>query len=276
LKKESAYKIMLKMVLGILSIVVLLYGLQLLLFALGQSYFIFQRFPRDQQYTVAFEQDYTEVYLSSGQERIHGLYFEPTHQTPKGVVLYLHGNRGHLGRWGKNHQAFTELGYAVLLIDYRGYGKSSGQPSEQGLYEDGKAALDWLQQRYSNEDIILYGRSLGSGVAAYLSTLQAVKLLILETPYDQMPHVIQRQVPFPMPKAIFRHTFPNDQWLAQTRCPAYVLAGSRDKLIPLKLSLRLKPLLPSPAHFITIEGAGHRNLSAFAEYHFHLRRLLLP
>lgn len=266
---------MLKMVLGALSIIVLLYGLQLLLLALGQSYFIFQRFPLDRDYTLAFEDTYEEVYLPSGQERIHALYFEPQAKPVKGVVLYLHGNRGHLGRWGKQHRTFTELGYAILLVDYRGYGKSSGRPSEQGLYEDGKAALDWLMQRYPKDEIVLYGRSLGSGVAAYLSTLHTTKLLILETPYDRLPHVIQRQAPFPMPKAVFRHTFPNDEWLAQTRCPAYIFAGSRDKLIPLKLSLRLKPLLPSPEHFFTIEGAGHRNLSAFAEYHFHLRRLLL-
>ncbi|HKK79611.1 MAG TPA: alpha/beta hydrolase, partial [Phaeodactylibacter sp.] len=85
-----------------------------------------------------------------------------------------------------------------------------------------------------------------------------------------------RQLPFPVPQRLFRHVFPNDRWLAKSRCPAYIFAGSRDKLIPLRLSLRLQPLLPSPAHFIIIEGGGHRNLSAFAEYHFQLRRLLLP
>ena len=260
---------------GILLIIVVLYGLQLLALAAGQSYFIFQKRQLPPDYTFSFDGAYEEVYLPAGQARIHGLFFEPE-STPRGkVVLYLHGNRGSLKRWGEAYRTFTELGYAVLLIDYRGYGKSSGWPSEAGLYEDGAAAVEWLRSRYATKDIVLYGRSLGTGVAAYLASQYDAHLLILETPYDRLPHVVERQLLFPVPKYLFRHVFPNDRWLAQARCPAYIFAGSRDKLIPLRLSLRLLPLLPSPAHFITIEGGGHRNLSAFAEYHFQLRRLLL-
>jgi uncharacterized protein len=261
---------------GILLVTVLLYGLQLLAVAVGQSYFIFQKRPLAADYTFHFEHSFEEIFLSAGGARIHGLFFEPSTAPTGKVVLYLHGNRGNLKRWGAAYRTFTELGYAVLLIDYRGYGKSSGCPSEAGLYQDGEAAVQWLRSRYEMEDIVLYGRSLGSGVASYLASKYDVRLLILETPYDRLPHVVERQLPFPVPQRLFRHVFPNDRWLAKSRCPAYIFAGSRDKLIPLRLPLRLQPLLPSPAHFITIEGGGHRNLSVFAEYHFQLRRLLLP
>lgn len=261
---------------GTLAFIGLLYGLQLLLLAVGQSYFIFQKRRLPADHTFQFGHPYEEVYFPAGGATIHGLFFTPDIPQPKGVVLYLHGNRGSLKRWGKEYRVFTELGYAVLLIDYRGYGKSSGQPSEAGLYQDGEAAVEWLGSRYAVEDMVFYGRSLGTGVAAYLSTKYAARLLVLETPYDRLSNVVQRQLPFPVPPRLFRHVFPNDRWLAQARCPAYIFAGSRDKLIPIGISLRLRPLLPSPAHFITVEGGGHRNLSVFAEYHFQLRRLLLP
>lgn len=261
---------------GIVLVIGVLYALQLLAVVVGQSYFIFQKRQLAADYDFHFEHPFEEVYLPAGEARIHGLFFEPSAASTGKVVLYLHGNRGNLKRWGAAYRTFAELGYAVLVIDYRGYGKSSGSPSEAGLYQDGEAAVEWLRSRYKMEDIVLYGRSLGSGVASYLASRYKAQLLILETPYDRLPHVIERHLPFPVPQQLFRHVFPNDRWLAESRCPAYLFAGSRDKLIPLRLPLRLRPLLPSPAHFITIEGGGHRNLSAFAEYHFQLRRLLLP
>jgi fermentation-respiration switch protein FrsA (DUF1100 family) len=162
------------------------------------------------------------------------------------------------------------------MIDYRGYGKSTGKPSEAGLYQDGEAALHWLLQHHHLEEIVFYGRSLGSGVAAYLATRYTPKSLLLETPYDVLPNVIQHQVMLPLPVGIFRHHFPNFRYLSEARCPIYILAGTHDRLIPLQLSLKLKPLLRSPSNFLIIQGAGHHNLSAFQAYHFELDRLLLP
>jgi pimeloyl-ACP methyl ester carboxylesterase len=174
------------------------------------------------------------------------------------------------------HRPFTSRGYDALLIDYRGYGKSTGTPSEAGLCEDAQATLEWLLRHHRIEEVIFYGRSLGSGVAAYLASRHTPKSLILETPYDVLPNVIQHQVMLPLPRGIFRHHFPNDHYLSKVSCPTYILAGNRDRLIPIYLAKRLKPLLSAPSHFFVVQGAGHHNLAEFQAYHFELDRLLLP
>ncbi|MDV7397801.1 hypothetical protein RZS08_40750, partial [Arthrospira platensis SPKY1] len=101
-------------------------------------------------------------------------------------------------------------------------------PSEQGLYADAEAAMQWLLQRCPLEKVVIYGRSLGSGVAAHLARRYPARLLLLETPYDAMPNVIRAKVPFPLPAALFRHHFPTYEFLAQAQCPAYAFAGTQD------------------------------------------------
>lgn len=253
-----------------------LYLLVLLVVWMGQERFIFQPTRLPQNFTFSFRAEVRECAIATADgQTLSGLYFS-TPKPTQGAVLYFHGNRGDLSRWGDMHAPFTQRGYDVLIIDYRGYGKSTGTPSEKGLYQDAEAALEWLLQHHAQEDILFYGRSLGSGVAAYLATQHSPKALLLETPYDAMPSVIQHQVLLPLPGRIFRHNFPTHHYLKRVECPVYVFAGSQDQLIPLQLSRRLQPLLRNPAHFILIEGAGHRNISDFKVYEFQLDRLLLP
>jgi uncharacterized protein len=264
---------MLKTVLTLALLGASLYGLLLLLLAIGQDRFIFQRSPLPADYTFQFDHPFEELMIDAGSANISALFFcRPDNS--RGAVLYFHGNRGTLRHWGWEHRTFTQLGYNLLMIDYRGYGKSSGRPSEAGLYEDGEAALQWLLNRYPPSEIVLFGRSLGSGVAARLAAMYKVRLLILETPYDRLSNVVRSKVPVPLPDRLLRHDFPTEEWLPQAQCPAYVIAGGQDKLIAPQLSRRLQPLLKDPAHYFLIEGGGHANLSAFAEYHFQLRHLL--
>ncbi len=253
-----------------------LYGLLLLILWVGQERFIFQASSLPQGFAFTFPRPFEEIHLPAGKDTVHGLYFPARPgQKSRQVVLYLHGNAGTLEQWGDIQQPFTELGADILIIDYRGYGKSSGTPTEQKLYDDAEAAVAWLLERYEANQIVLYGRSLGSGVAAWLASRYAVQALVLETPYDELSNVIRAQVIVPLPDFIFRHRFPTHEYLPRRLCPAYILAGSRDRLIPLRLSRRLQPFLEEERHFIVIEGAGHHNLGAFPEYHFHLRRILL-
>lgn len=253
-----------------------LYLIVVLVVWAGQERFIYQTRALPLDYRYAFDASYEEVSIPTADgEAINGLFFRARGDS-RGAVLYFHGNRGNLSRWGHMHRPFTDRGYDVLLIDYRGYGKSTGKPSETGLYQDGEAALQWLQQHHRLEQVIFYGRSLGSGVAAYLASRHTPKSLILETPYDVLPNVIQHQVMLPLPRGIFRHHFPTFRYLSEARCPIHILAGTHDRLIPLRLPLKLKPLLRSPSDLALIQGAGHHNLSAFQAYHFELDRLLLP
>ncbi len=243
---------------------------------LAQERFIFQPQPLPPAYAYAFGTPFEEVTLrASDRVRLNALYFR-ARQPVRGAVLYFHGNRGNLSRWGGMHRPFTFRGYDVLMLDYRGYGKSTGQPTEQGLYQDAATALRWLRQRHELSRILFYGRSLGSGVAAQLAVAHTPRMLLLETPYDAIPSVIRAQVLLPLPDCTFRHQFPTARFLPQVECPVYVFAGTQDRLIPMRIAQRLQPLLNGPGHFFRIEGGGHHNLSAFESYHFHLDRLLAP
>lgn len=232
----------------------------------GQEAIIFQREELPLDYQFSFSGAFREVQLPAADGTgLHGLHFM-ARQPARGAVLYFHGNRGSLSRWGAEHTVFTSRGYDVLMPDYRGYGKSGGRPSEWALYQDAAEWLSWLKGRYPADSITIYGRSLGTGPASWLAAQDRCRSLILETPFDEMPHVFESQVFLPLPKGVFRHRFPNAEWLPTARCPVYIIAGSRDKLTPLYLARRLQPLLRAPSDFFLIEGGGHRNLPQFAEY----------
>lgn len=239
-----------------------------------QERMIFQssRLPSEQRFTfeVPFEKHMVDT---EDGERLSALFF-PAPGISKGVVLYLHGNRGSLKRWAAYHQTFNRLGYDFFIIDYRGYGKSTGRPSETGLYQDARAAYQWLLERYAPENITIYGRSLGTGVATFLAQNYKAERLILETPYTSMPCVIRAQVMLPLPDRIFRIEFPNQERLKSVNTPVLIFVGGRDKLIPWCCSSPLATLLGDEGRFIQVEGAGHKNLAHFTEYHYWLERTL--
>lgn len=239
-----------------------------------QSGLIFQSVPLASDYRFRFDVPFHELTISTQDgEQLNALLFS-SEKERKGVILYLHGNRGNLQRWGTYHTAFTQKGYDFFIIDYRGYGKSTGCPSEEGIYTDAEAAYEWLTQQYSSEEIIIYGRSLGSGVASYIALYYPARALFLETPYDNMPNVFRSKVLLPVPSRLFKYHFATDERLAQVTMPVYVFVGSADRLITPTRSLQLLPLIENPNHFAIIEGAAHRNLSDFSEYHFLLEEWL--
>lgn len=255
----------------------LLYGVLLLLVFLLQERLVFQPFRLPPAHRFFFNaKGWREIWVETEDGALLNalLFRAPPGGRSKGVILYLHGNQGHLQRWAQHQGAFTRLGYDFFAIDYRGYGKSSGRPSEQGLYADGEAAYRWLLKHYPEEDIVVYGRSLGSAVASRLAKRRRPRLVILETPFDNMPNVIRAISRLPIPDALFRLQFPNDRYLPEANCPAFIFAGTRDRVVEYRLSQHLRPFLNSPEAFITIDGAGHRNLDTFPKYHYELERVL--
>lgn len=255
-------------------VLLIFYVLLVLVVYFFQAKIVFQGRSLPPDYVFQFDTPFEEVNFNTADGASINALFFPAAQISKGAILYLHGNRGNLVRWGKEHAGFNRLGYDCLFIDYRGYGKSTGQPSEEGLYQDAEAAYQWLADQYPTDSIILYGRSLGSGVAAYLAQKYPARLAILETPYNNIPDLFQSKVLVPLPRSAYRISFPTDVYLKGANMPVYVLAGERDQLILLQLSERLRPLLSSAEHFWVIAGAGHRNLSDFPSYWYHLSGIL--
>ena len=216
-----------------------------------------------------FDQPFEEVFIDS----INGLLFRGE-GNPKGVVLYFHGNSGNLQRWGNYARDFTRLGYDFFAIDYPGYGKTKGIPSENALYESAQSAYDWVRERYSSDAIILYGRSLGSAPASYLSHRVEARMLILETPFYNFEDLYQKHPILSFYPLHPKSKFPVNEYIENAVIPVYIFHGTKDGIVPLASAIRLQPLLKEEGRFSIIEGARHRNLSEFEAYHLRLQSIL--
>ncbi|MCB0543269.1 MAG: alpha/beta hydrolase [Saprospiraceae bacterium] len=222
-----------------------------------------------------FSEPFEEQYFTTADgERLHSLFFPTRSGRACGVVLYFHGNRDNLRRWGAMHRDFTPLGYDFLAPDYRGYGKSTGEPDEQHYYKDALLIYKWLRKKYLPEEIVLYGRSLGTAMATYLAARAEARMLVLETPFDNIQgllssHLRSNEPPF---EPAFR--FPNDRYLREARLPVLIFHGTRDRVVPYASAANLKPLLKPGDEFVTIDGGSHNNLGEYQEYREHLQRWL--
>jgi hypothetical protein len=251
-------------VLGYVSICTVLYIYQ------ERLIFFPERLP--DTHTFSFALPFEELHWKVDGATINALHFKA--ERPKGAILYLHGNGGSLRGWGGIADMFVERGYDVLIPDYRGYGKSTGTlAGEETLHTDALVAYTYLRQHFPEERIILYGRSLGSGIAARLAAEQSPSMLILETPYVSLKEIARRQFPF-APAFLLRYPLHTDRWITKVRCPVYLFHGTHDELIPYSSSERLLPLIPTPHELFTIPGGGHNNLGSFPQYRAGLERIL--
>ncbi|MFZ1705897.1 MAG: alpha/beta fold hydrolase [Saprospiraceae bacterium] len=191
----------------------------------------------------------------------------------KGTILYNHGNRGSIQKWGPVASQFTKYGYNVVVWDYRGYGRSSGKPTEKNILSDGKIILHHLIKEDSLQNIIVMGRSLGSGVATYLSNEKNVTKIILESPYFDLSDVIKYQVPF-MGKFIELNIL-SYEFIGNFKKPVIILHGKMDKVIPFssgkKLFLHIKN---KDKKMIEFDQGNHNNLSEYKIYWDSIESLL--
>lgn len=193
-------------------------------------------------------------------ETVHGLYWPPEPGRP--VVLFFHGNAGHVYGWAQIRKELLPLDAGLLIIDYRGYGKSSGKPSEPGLYRDAAAALAWLRSRgVVASDILLFGKSLGGGVATELARGTRFRGLVLESTFTSIQAIIAHLFPvFPV-GALFPDRFESLAKLAELRCPLLVIHGTADELIPVSEGRALYAAALDPCSGWFPEGAGHNDVS---------------
>jgi alpha-beta hydrolase superfamily lysophospholipase len=188
----------------------------------------------------------------------------------RGVILYFHGNAGSLRTWGDVAGDFTSRGYDILISDYRGFGKSTGTiSSEKQQLADGLAVYDYLKKSYPEGRIILYGRSIGTGIATFVAKSGKPKMLILESPFFNLADLASHHYPLlpkPLIAGFLKYTFPTNLWLPDVACPVYLIHGTGDDIIPFHASTRLERLIKSRHKLIRIEGGGHNNLSDFGVY----------
>jgi uncharacterized protein len=222
------------------------------------------------KYVYKFDEPFEEINFSPDSNiYINGLLFRATNS--KGLVFYNHGNADNLQRWGRHATDFTKLGYDVFFYDYRGFGKSSGRFSEHVILKDAVFLFDKLKVEYSGKKVIIYGRSLGTGVATYVAKNRNSDALILETPYYNMAEVGKSWLPFVPFEKFVKYKFPNNEWIKAVDSPITIFHGTSDLVVPYKSGLRLSKT--ADCKLITIEGGGHKNLATFPKYHSELKKI---
>ncbi len=258
-----------------LAIVLVLYLLICTIPYLLEREIIFRGTPLDTSYEFDFKYDFEEymVKMKDGC-KINVLYFKNARPSKK-LIFYSHGNADNLKRWGKYTEQLIDRGYNVMMFDYRGYGKSIGSPSLEKFHSDVVELFDWSQSNFSPNETVLYGRSLGAAVASHLSTQRTASQLILETPFDDLNRVMKLRFPWMIQMLKFKNNFSNILSLKQPRkFPVHIIHGDKDKIVPLKSGLKLKPLLKERDSFTIIPGGQHKNLGTFALFHSKLDELL--
>jgi pimeloyl-ACP methyl ester carboxylesterase len=246
--------------------------LTMLYFLQEKLIFLPSKLPAD--YTFSFDEPFEEFYLTAEDgAKLNALHFK--NENPHGVILYFHGNAGDLSRWGQEVQFLVKLHYDVVVMDYRTYGKSTGNLSEAALLKDARLFYDYVASQYSDQEIIIYGRSLGTAMASYLASAESPSLLILETPFYSLLDVAQNRFPLLPVNSLLKYQFRSYQYLQAAKCPIVIIHGDKDGVVPLASAHKLYQSLEGKnAEFITIEGGEHNNLSSFQTYKIAITSLL--
>lgn len=227
---------------------------------------IFQpvQLPRDHRYD--FEQPFEEYFLQPEDGvLINALHFKA--EQSRGVILYFHGNKDNLERWGRIVAPLTRLNYDVFAMDYRGYGKSTGDRSEEALYRDAQYVHQFVTGQLKPEQLILFGRSLGTGIASWLAGQTRVHKLILETPYYDMADLVFRFIPWKKSGYKLEYSFKSHTYLRKSEFPILILHGTSDRVVPFSSGKKLFESTGNPqASLVSIEGGSHNDLYKYEVY----------
>ena len=242
----------------VLVISALFLGLMLLLFVF-QEKMVFSPGKRIGDTPEAAGLQYEDVYLVTADDiRIHGWYVP--HPDAQATLLFFHGNAGNLSHRLESISIFHDIGLSVFIIDYRGYGRSGGRPSEHGTYRDAMAAWNYLvdERRLRPHEIIVFGRSLGGAVAAALAANVAPAAVILESTFTSIKDLGKHYYPYLPVSWISRIQYPVDEYITSFKCPVLVIHSDQDDVVPARLGRRLFAQAPEPKMYLPIAG-DHNN-----------------
>ncbi|MBL8008974.1 MAG: alpha/beta fold hydrolase [Flavobacteriales bacterium] len=261
--------------LSLLAALAVGYATLCLVYYLLQERLIFVRHPLSRRYRYRFNHPFEERWITAADgAELHGLYFPVEHA--RGVVLYFHGNTGTLRRWGKRAPRFTRSGYAVLMPEPRGYGKSKGKLSEEAILADALQWYDHLCTMWPEDRIVVYGRSLGSGSAVPVAAQRHPRNLVLESPFARLIDPARNYFRWLPYRLLLNYRFANDVAIRLVRCPVCIFHGERDGVVPIASALRLYASIPTTVErqMIVFPTGHHNDLARFARYHRILRALL--
>lgn len=208
--------------------------------------------------SVGLPQASEEMLTTSDGERIVVWHVPPREGRP--VIIYFQGNGGGLSLRVPRFAALASDGIGLIAVNYRGYGGSSGSPSEEGLIADASAAYDFAAARYAASRIVPWGESLGSGVAVALAAEKPIGRIVLEAPFTSAADVGARAYPFAPVRWLMKDQFRSDERIARVIAPVLILHGERDGIVPIEFGERLYELVRGPKRFVRYPNAGHEGL----------------
>ncbi len=257
------------------KIIVLLYALIGIILFYVQDYILFHPTTIERNIPYKFNMPFEEADLAVNEtDTINLVKFFPNDSVRKGVVLYFHGNKGNINRYAKFAANFTNNGYEVWMEDYPGFGKSVGERNEKILYKEAEQVYKLASSRYGKDSIVIYGKSFGTGIAAYVAAVLGCKQLILETPYYSIPALFDSYAPIYPNSRMAKYKIPTNEYLQDIKKPITIFHGTDDGVIRYSCAAKLKEVLKPTDQFITIEKGTHQNLNEFPLFHKVLDSLL--
>ena len=251
---------------------VLLFLAILLVVVVAGAYFLQEKFiflpsKLSEEYVYEFEHDFDELFIETEDgAKLNALHFK--NENPRGIIVYYHGNAGDLSKWGQITSHFMQYKYDVLVMDYRGYGKSTGKISEQALYSDAQLFYDKAKELVPNKRIIVYGRSIGTAMASYVASKNDPYTLILETPFYNFKKLVKQKVPY-LPIGLLKYEFPTADFADDVKCKIVIIHGTDDGIVPYDSGKQLYMVLPEKQrNLVTIKGGKHNDLINFQEYRY--------
>jgi fermentation-respiration switch protein FrsA (DUF1100 family) len=234
-----------------LGLVVLFFAQRALIYPVPQTF-------RTAPASVGFDLAEEHLLTTADGERVIIWHVAP--KPGRSIVLYFHGNGDSLSGLVGLFREITSDGTGLVALSYRGYAGSSGHPSEQGLIFDAQAAYAFASARYAAERIVVWGFSLGSGVAVALAADHSVGKLVLEAPYTSLADVAAAAFPHVPARLLIRDRFQSDRRIASVRVPVLIMHGAKDSTISIELGKRLFALANEPKQFVSFPEGGHNDL----------------
>lgn len=219
--------------------------------------------------------------ISENQYALQAWWFRGQPRQP--TILFLHGNAANISHFLPTADVLGQLGYSVLLLDYRGFGESEGKPSEQGLYADARAAWDYLVNELgiAPRQIVLHGRSMGGAIAAYLGQQVDAGAVLIESAYTHLPSYLSerfaicKNVPLLPFRWLTKQQFHTQQYLRHATCPVLVIHSQQDEVVPYHHGCQLFQIAPQPKQFLTLQGKHDSGfLTDQATYRQHIQQFL--
>jgi uncharacterized protein len=257
-----------KQIFKLLKIAAIVYVVIGVVLYFTQEYFIFHgvKVKKDTPYEFP-NQKFTEHNITrTDGSNLNFIKFLPLDSATQGVVIYYHGNMRNISRYAAYTKLFTINGYEVWMMDYPSFGKTTGKRTEESLYTDAQTIYNLAKQKMSTDSILIYGKSIGTGIATHIAARNACKRVLLETPYYSLSTVYDDFTFIYPTKFLLKYQFPSYKNIPLIKAPITIFHGTKDELIGYKNASRLKPLLKPIDEFVTIEKARHNNVMNFQIY----------